>query len=214
MAAMTYASLQTDLAGILARSDLTTDIQRFIEDAEFRIARELRPRGFEVYVSSTFTSGTGGAIVDQPTRLMTMIGWHVLTDAAGTTTGNYRRPILRRTYPFVRAYWPDQTATGRPKFYADMGPSQWIVCPTPSAAFVFNLGYYERLAPLSGSNTTNWLTANCPDLLRYAALLESAPRLKDDPRIPMWKDAYDRLAQALTGVEKVYDSDDASAPRR
>ncbi len=47
----------------------------------------------------------------------------------------------------------------------------------------------------------NWLTENATDLLFYASLMESAPFLKEDPRITVWAARYnDALlaAQAMT----------------
>lgn len=208
MTVQTYALLKTDTAAALARDDLTARIAEFVANAEFRIARELRPRGFEVYTTSTFTSGSAGAIIDQPTRLIDLISFHVLADAAGTATGSIRYPCFERPYSFIRAYTPNQSTTGRPKFYADMGANQIIVAPSPSAAFTFELAYYERLAPLSDSNTTNYLTANAPQLLLYATLLESAPYLRDDARIETWQGLYDRHAAAFAKREQSFNVDD------
>ena len=38
--------------------------------------------------------------------------------------------------------------------------------------------------------TSNWFTAVAPQLLMYGALLKAAPFLNNDPRVPMWEEAY------------------------
>ena len=214
MTAQTYALLQSDAAAALQRTDLTARIVEFISNAEFKIARSIRPRGFERYTTSTFVAGSAGAVVDQPARLMGMISWYALADSAGTATGSIRYPVRRRSYSFCRAYNPNTSTTGRPLFWADAGDAQFLVAPSPSVAFTFELNYYERLAPLSASNTTNWLTDNCPQLLLYASLLESAPYLRDDERIAVWQAQYETHVAAITAVESMFDTADADVPRK
>src|SRR3990167_2951986 len=214
MTAQTFALLQSDVAAALQRTDLTARIVEFISNAEFAIARSIRPRGFERYTTSTFVVGASGAVVDQPARLMGMISWYALADSAGTATGSIRYPVRRRSYSFCRAYNPNASTTGRPLFWADAGDAQFLVAPSPSVAFEFELNYYERLAPLSASNTTNWLTDNCPQLLLYASLIESAPYLRDDERIAVWQAQYEKHVAAITAVESMFDTADADVPRK
>ena len=42
--------------------------------------------------------------------------------------------------------------------------------------------FYERLAPLSSTNQTNWLTQNAPNAMLYGTLLQAMPFLKNDQR--------------------------------
>ena len=210
MAAMTYATLQTDISATISRDDLTTRIDNWIEQAEFRLARDIFPRGHRAYASSTFTATEAGAVIDLPTRFISAISFHALADSAGTATGSYFYPVLWRTLSFVRAYNPLQSTSGRPKYWTGLDENQALVAPSPSVAFAFRLAYFERLAPLSDSNTTNWWTANHPDVLLYACLLESAPYLRDDERVPTWKIEYQERSAALAAVEKNFTADVAS----
>ena len=207
---MTYSTLLADAAAIIGRSDLTARIDNWVEQAEMRIARDFFPRGFRAYASSTFTSGSAGAVIDAPTRFLAMISFHVLADSAGTATGSYFYPCLWRTYDWIRAYNPLQSTTGRPLYWTGIDEDQFIVSPSPSAAFDYRLAYYERLAPLSDSNTTNWLTVNAPDILLYATLIESGPHLRDDERIPMWTEQYTERSKGLVVVEQQWRNSDAT----
>ena len=116
----------------------------------------------------------------------------------GTGSGNNTRTaVFPRSYEYVRAYWPDETAEGTPAFYADYNYTNWLFAPTPDAAYPFEVLYYELPPLLSSVNQTNWLTEYAPQLLLYGTLLEATPFLKNDERIGVWQQFYDRALNAL-----------------
>ena len=63
---------------------------------------------------------------------------------------------------------------------------------------------------LGDSVQTNWLTDYAPTLLLYATLLEAAPMLKNDERVPVWQQMYDRSASTLNGQDLLKVVDRAS----
>lgn len=202
MAITNYTDLKSEMADWLDRDDLTTDIPNFIALAEQQIARNIKPNGFERVVTSTMTAND--PVISRPTRLK-VVRWFRLTD------GNASDPMLkRRPYSFLREYWPDSSSTGTPKYYSDYGPNFFLVAPTPNSADAFEIGYFERLNPLSDSNTTNWLTENAPDLILYASLLQASPYLKNDPRIQTWNAFYDEISQQIMEEDKRFRTDEAS----
>jgi hypothetical protein len=101
----------------------------------------------------------------------------------------------------VRKYWPNREQTGVPLFYAEYDYNNWIVAPTPDAAYPFEVLIYQLLPLLDDANQTNWLTDYAPQVLLYGALLEATPFLKNDERIQVWQTMYDRAAQALNGED-------------
>lgn len=114
---------------------------------------------------------------------------------------NTRNMVLPRSYEYLRSYWPDETQTGTPAFYADYDYQHFVVAPTPPRAMPFELLYWELPALLGDDNQTNWLTEYAPNLLLYASLLETAPYLKADQRVQTWMGLYDRAAQAISGED-------------
>lgn len=195
---MTYASLQQDLIRYLERHDdaLTAQAPRLIALAEFRCAREVKQLGTIRYVVGAFTDGV--PVIQKPALWLETLTFNV-AEALGSTQ---RATIIERTYDYVRTVYPNpSTDVGRPVHYADYGFNNWIVGPTPDAAYAFEVGYYERPNPLSDSNQTNWFTQNAPDLLLYATLLECAPYFKTDERIQVWQSRYEGAAQALRGED-------------
>jgi hypothetical protein len=89
----------------------------------------------------------------------------------------------------------------QPVFYADYNYTNWIIAPTPDAAYPIEILYYELPVLLDENTQTNWLTQYAPNLLLYATLLEAAPFLKNDERIPVWQSMYQSAAQALQGED-------------
>lgn len=206
--AMTFASLQTDVRSYLERgASAVTDplvyaqIPSLINFAERRISRDLKIQGFQVAVVTTLQANV--AVLAKPDRWRDTISMNI-----GTGTGNNtRQQLFTRGYEYARSYWPDETQTAEPVFYADYNYTNWLIVPTPDAAYPIEILYYELPVLLDENTQTNWLTQYAPNLLLYATLLEATPFLKNDERIPVWQSMYASAAQALQGedMSKVLD---------
>lgn len=118
---------------------------------------------------------------------------------------NYLKP---RSYEFCSAYWQNRTQTGTPAYYSDYDFNYLFIVPTPQISNPFEIVFYQRPMPLSESNQTNWFTEFAPDMLLYASLLEAVPYLKNDQRIPIWKDYYMQSAGSikLENKERINDA--------
>lgn len=200
--ATTFTTLQEDARRYLERgASLATDptvyeqLPRLINLAERRCARELKIQGFINVVTDTMV--VGQSVYAKPDRWRDTVSMNV-----GTGSGfNTRQSLLTRAYEYLRAYWPDDTATDQPLYYADYDYNHWLFAPTPDAAYPFEVIYYELPVLLDDANQTNWLTEQAPELLLYATLLEATPFLKNDDRIPVWQQMYDRAASMLNGED-------------
>ena len=200
--AMTYTSLLNDLRNYLERgATLATDPSVFLQLpsliglAERRLARELKVQGTVTVVNSTMIQGQ--ATYSKPDRWRETVSMRVGTGASYNTT----QEIFPRAYEYLRQYWPNQTLTGTPRFYADYDYQNWFFAPTPSDDFPYEIIYYE-LPPLLGDDVqTNWFTEYAPNALLYAALMEAAPFLKNEEIIPIWQAFYDRAIAALNGED-------------
>lgn len=51
---------------------------------------------------------------------------------------------------------------------------------------------FQPIPRLSEQNPTNWLLEEWDDVYLYAALVETAPFLREDERIPVWRSELDR----------------------
>ena len=199
---MTFTTLQQDVRRYLERGASLADdaivyeqIPRLINLAERRISRELKIQGFINVVTDTLVPNQ--SVYAKPDRWRDTVSINI-----GTGDGNNTRKLLfTRSYEYVRTYWPDEAQTGEPEFYADYNYSNWLFAPTPDAAYPFEVLYYELPVLLDDENQTNWLTDYAPQLLLYATLLEATPFLKNDERIPVWQQMYDRSAAMLNGED-------------
>jgi hypothetical protein len=195
---MTFTELQSDVRNYLERGYSAAvdpivfeQIPRLITLAERRISRELKIQGFIVATTSAMQAGV--SVYPKPDRWRETISINFGTGA----TNNNRTPMFPRSYEYIRNYWPDETQTGVPKFYADYNYSNWLFASTPDAAYPFEVLYYQLPPLLSDVNQTNWLTEYAPQLILYGALLEATPFLKNDERIATWKNFYDEAKAAL-----------------
>lgn len=200
--AMTYNSLLNDMRAYLERgATLATDptvyeqLPSLINLAERRLARELKIQGTVTVMTGTFTAGT--SVYAKPNRWRETVSMNCSTTAGGNT----RREIFPRSYEYCRSYWPNDTQTGTPRFYADYDYSNWLIIPTPSADLSFEVLFYEQPAYLDETNQTNWWTEYAPNALLYAALLEAAPFLKNTEAIQTWEGFYNRAIASLNGED-------------
>ena len=195
-AVMTYDSLVENIQSYLERTDAATldKIPLFIMLAEQIIASQIKFLGNLTVNTSAMTAGQ--ATIDKPAR------WHKTVSMNVTVNGD-RQPVLLRKYEYLRSYWPDPTTTGTPLYYCDYDYTHWMVAPTPSSAYDFEVLYYERVQPLDSSNQTNWFTIYAPQALLYGSLLQAMPFLKNDERIPMWQQNYELIMQTLMAEDKL-----------
>jgi hypothetical protein len=80
---------------------------------------------------------------------------------------------------------------GEPVFFTLFG-SEMELCPTPDQTYKVEMVYRTNIPGLGSLDetgsaiTTNWLLQMAPDAYLYGALMEAAPYLMDDDRIPTW----------------------------
>ena len=198
---MTYDSLTYYVLQYLERSDQATvnAIPTFITLAEFEIAQEIKTLGQLQVAESVMT--IGNPTIAKPARWRKTVSLNI-TDSTGNRT-----PVLLRKYEYLTNYWPNNTSTAMPLFYSDTDWDHWYVAPTPDKAYSFEVLYYERIAPLSSTNQTNWLTQNAPTAMLFGTLLQAMPFLKNDQR-QIFQQKY------LEAIKSLKDEDISRIPDR
>ena len=179
MAINSYFTLQTAVENWLDRDDLSGRITEFISLAEARIARRLRVSGVEERSITTLVAGQ--EYYTLPSDFISARSIKINSNPIRVL--QYRTPAqLSEIYP--------NSSSGSPVHYTIIGEEIQLK-PAPSSTNTLEVAYFMKLPPLTDSNTTNWLTANAPDLLLYGSLMEAEAYLINDPRIPIWKSGFD-----------------------
>jgi len=187
MAITTYAELKTTVADWLARSDLTSYIDDYIDLAESEFNRDIRHR--RMVTSTTLTTVADTATVAVPSDFR-----------------EARALILQSSPNVILEYRTTQTledrykdgANGKPASYTMIGDT-FKFGPTPDAVYSVTLEYYAAIPALSDSQTTNWLLTNFPDVYLSGVLMKASAFIHDDERVAMWENFQ---AKALASLER------------
>lgn len=190
---LTYDSLTSTVLQYLERKDkaVVDAIPTFITLAEFEIAEQIKTLG-QLQVAETSLS-TGNPVVQKPARWRKTVSMNI-------TVNGKKQPVLLRKYEYLKNYWPDTSQTSNPLFYADTDWDHWYLAPTPDQDYAMEVLYYERLAPLSSTNQTNWITQNAPNAMLFGTLLQAMPFLKNDQR-QIFQQKYTEAMQTLKGED-------------
>ena len=163
---------------------LTSDIlENIILNAQQRIM-------YDVPIDADRKQQSASLIVGQqtyncPAGCLFIRGIQVYTATDGTITGD-NTWLLKRDQTFLNEYKPDNTSKGTPKYYAMFGGAtglsdttsgRFMVAPTPSATFSFQIHYNIVQSILEGSGT-NFISLNFPQGLLYCCLAETYGFLK------------------------------------
>jgi len=193
MALTTYTELKASVADWLNRTDLTNVIPDFISLAEAQIERTLRTR--QMIVRATASINTEYSAVPDD---------FLETKSIKLNTN----PVTALVFESIDALDSLKSTTyispGRPGYFGIVG-GQIRVLPVPDSTYTAELIYYAKLSKLSSSVAVNWLLTQAPDVYLYGSLMQAAPYLKDDSRVPVWAAIYTR------GLEELQIADDRGA---
>lgn len=179
---MNYSDLQTRAQDYLHRTDLTAKMTEFVELAEAFLFRELS-------ISDTATSATGAtsSTITLPLDFLQAI----------------RLTISVHGIERELTYWKDpqanMTGSGSPAYFA-LESNAIRLYPAPADASTYTLYYTPKLIALSGTNTSNWLLENAPDLYLYATALEGAKYVKDTQSMQELAAMLPALLESVRGL--------------
>ena len=179
----------------------TTQINRFIEQAEQRIYNTVQFPSLRKNVLGTVTSTN--KYLSAPDDFLSTYSLAVID-----STGAYEY-LLNKDVNFIRQAYPNPTTdVGIPKYYALFGPTvngttitdelSFIVGPTPDTAYNVELHYYyypESISVTADGRT--WLGDNFDTVLLYGCLVEAYTYMKGEQDIMMFYDAKYKEALAL-----------------
>lgn len=184
--------MKTEIADILNRTDLSSAIENFIQRAEASLQRDERAK---LLVDLTPLS-VGTEVISMPDDFGEL--YSVAHDGP-----NFFGPLVQTDLGGLTKYKALLTGntTGIPAAVAvredGAGAVSLVFSPEPNDTFALQAQYWAELTPINVGNPTNRWLDNHPDIYIYAALVESAPYLKDDQRIQVWESQLEKRLERM-----------------
>jgi hypothetical protein len=160
----------------------TTQINRFIQQAEQRIYNSVQFPSLRKNVTGTVTASN--KYLSCPDDFLAPYSLAVFPYGGGEYTF-----LLNKDVNFMREAYPSPTSTGTPKYYALCGPTvagstisnelSFILGPTPDTTYSAELHYYYYPESITTATTT-WLGDNFDSVLLYGALVEAYTFMKGE----------------------------------
>ncbi|WP_155625837.1 phage adaptor protein [Burkholderia vietnamiensis] len=200
MAIDTYDGLCASIADFLNRRDLTAQIPDFIRLAEAAVDADDRFRILpaitrsQALIDGSQADQWGQYFLPIPHDYLSMQNFRVLD-----------LPPPARIELVTQTQMDDLRTTqrvGPPRYYALAGETMELLPAPPTGIdYTVQMVYYSKVPALSVDNQSNWLLRLNPNVYLYGALIHSAPYLKDDERIMVWKSQYEQLAENLNAAD-------------
>lgn len=161
-----YTQLQADVKNWLSSPDLTSaEIDNFIKQGTAKINRVLRVSGMETSTDLTLDAKE----VSLPSDFRGARSLYI--DSGDGYELRFMAPEVLHSL--------QRSGTGLPKYFTIRGATL-VLDVTPDSTYTGKLSYYAKFDTIDGTTTTNWLTANEPDLLLWACCVFGAMYIRDD----------------------------------
>ena len=195
---MTYAELVQKIRDYTeVTSTVLTDtiVNGFIENAEFRILRDVDSDNNKRYVTANLVSGT--RFIDTPDNLLVIRSAQIV-DSDGVGASNNRDFLQYRDTSFMSEFNPAES-TGVPKYYSNWDQNTIVVAPTPNATYTIQVNYILKPDGLSSTNTTTYLSQQFPNGLLYACLVEAFSFLKGpNDLLQLYEGKYKQVVEGFS----------------
>ena len=190
----TYDSLKQAIQDYTENSETTfvNNLSVFIRAAEERILKNVQLNLFMRNQQGNMTSGN--KFLGAPSDF--------LAPFSLTLTSNNEKEFLEfKDLSYIESFHPNDTETGKPRYYAQFDVGNFILAPTPNADYAVEVQYLFRPASLtSGAGTaTSWLSENAELALLYGTLVEAYTFMKGEPDIMANYDK--RFQEAVMGLK-------------
>jgi hypothetical protein len=209
---MTYTELVATIEAYTENYEQTfvDNIPVFIRQAEKRIYNTVQLPPLRKNVTGLVS--TNNKYLSCPLDFLAVFSFAVID-----STGRFEY-LLNKDVNFLRAAYPNPSATGLPQYYALFGPMvagsvisdelSFIVAPTPNAQYDVELHYYyypESITVAADGRT--WLGDNYDPVLLYGSLVEAIVFMKGEQDMVQYyekkfQDALMQLNRLGTGLER------------
>jgi len=197
---MTYDELKQKIIDYTeVSSNVFTDtiLNGFINDAEYRILREVDSDNNRRYATANLIAST--RFIDVPTDLLIVRSAQIVDSELASGDTNQNRDFLQfRDTSFMSEFNPTAT-TGVPKYYSNWDETRIVVAPTPDQTYTIQLNYILKPTGLSSTNATTYLSQQFPNGLLYACLVEAFSFLKGpNDLLQLYEGKYKQVVEGFS----------------
>jgi hypothetical protein len=191
----TYAQLKQAITDYTENDETSfvNNLPLFIRQAEERILKNVQLSLFRKNVQATATISNPYLAV--PSDYLAAFSLSMRGDDGDRFFLEFKDPS------FLQSYTPDSTTIGAPRYYAVFDLDNFLLAPTPDAAYTAELHYFYRPASLTAGaeGGTTWLSENAEMAMLYGALIEAYIYMKGEQDV---LSAYNsRFQEALVGIK-------------
>ena len=195
---MTYAELVQkirDYTEVDSTVLSDTIINGFIENAEFRVLREVDSDSNRSFKTAQLT--TSQRYIDVPDDCLVVRSAQIV-DSDGVASADNREFLEYKDTNFMSEYNPTD-ATGVPKYYSYWDEDTLVFAPVPNAQYTIQINYVLKPAALTATNTTTYLSLNFPNGLLYACLVEAYGFLKGpQDLLQLYEQKYKQVVEGFS----------------
>ena len=177
MAGFTKSGLTTAIQNYMENTEttFTATIPTFIQQAEEKLLKSVQLPVFRKNVTGTGTASN--TYLQMPSDFLSPFSLALIDSDSDYSY------LLFKHVSWIRDYTPAAATTGEPLYYAEFDETTFILAPTPSSSFTFELHYFYRPTSLTSEadDGTTWLATNASNTLLYGCLLEAAIFMKLNP---------------------------------
>ena len=182
---MTYDELKTNIANFLNRSDLTNQLDFFIDATEAEFNRRLRVKDMIKRATAT----ADAQYISLPTDWLEAINVQI--------DSNEFTPLFQQSIESLDVYRKSINNIGNQPVYYALVDNTIELAPTPDTSYTLQLTYYGTIDALSDSNTTNFISTGYPDAYLYGALKHASIYLMEDDRVALFTQQFEKALEEM-----------------
>lgn len=200
---MTYSELKSNIASYLNRSDLTDQLDIFIDQTEAEINRRIRNKD----MVKRATAVVENQYLTLPTDWLEVINVEIQS--------NNFTPLFQQSIESLDVYRRStDNVTGQPIYFSIVNDTL-EVAPSPDGSYTLQLTYFGKIDALNDSNTSNFISNNNPDVYLYGALKHASIFLMEDERVGLFSSQFEKaLEEMRLAQEKAEYAKGSLIPRR
>ncbi len=201
---LTYAELKTAITEFVENPEDTfvANLPIFIRLAEERILKGAQLNLFRK--NATAATTTGAKYLPAPGDFLAPFSLSYITGAGDQVFLEFKE------VSFLLSAYTAATTTDAPRYYAQFDVGNFVLAPTPDAAYAVELHYLYRPASITAGaeSGTTWLSTNAEIALLYGAILEGYIFIKGEDALIQATEA--RFKEALADLRGLGEEDEVT----